>query len=831
MEASTTPSNTSSGVCDVPRSDAATGPAASGDPLRPDRCGERVEPGAADPCVLEPGVAPGAPSAEAVATSSRRAASFPPSRRSLRETWLGSFAFVDFVIPGAVAPPLDGTCSTYCEIPEFAGGTGGGSSARATGAARKSADATTAAAGHLLTPCADGMTGTVATVDERAEHIRDRDSGAAATARLVPPRRLTTRFESLRQSVVAAGGDRIAVFVMVGGAAFAIAAYGGTYGVTGRTSLAIAVWWIVLVGVALGVWPRAGIRRSAISVGVLLLAFALFSGLSGLWGQSAEKGFVEANRVALYVGVFALTAVATSRRTAATWSDALGAASAALAVIAVLSRLFPNLFSQGPLPTFLPYAYTRLSFPVNYWNGLAILVALGIPLLLRVAVARPARAARAAAIAPLPVIVVTIYLTSSRTGAVTAGVGALLFLVLTERRWAAVGAIVVGAAASAAAIAWLVHEHELVNGPLDSSAAVSQGRWSALVFAAICVLAGVAYAAAADTLPRYVQPSPRAGRITAVACALGAVAVVVALHPVRRFEEFKRPPPVYAAREYIHNHFLSTNGNWRWQYWTASAHEFERHPWGGGGAASFEAWWAERGTTVGFVRNAHSLYPEVLGELGIVGLLLLVATFGTGIAVGVRRALRAPPGERATAAAVIAAFAAFAIAAGLDWMWQLTAVSVIGMATLALSVGPATDTAESRPQSSPRLRLVLAVLAAIPLLGAADLLAASTKVDDSQAAARRGDLAAAVNAARAAKRLEPWASSPYLQLALVQEEDGRLSDAHGSISKAISRDRRDWRLWLVAARIETKLGRIVDARVSLHRAIELNPRSPIFATR
>jgi tetratricopeptide (TPR) repeat protein len=433
------------------------------------------------------------------------------------------------------------------------------------------------------------------------------------------------------------------------------------------------------------------------------------------------------------------------------------------------------------------------------------------------------------ALAPLPVIAVVIYLASSRTGAATAVAGVAAFVVLAENRWRAAAAAAVGVAGAVGAVAYVARQHQFVDGPLETSTAAAQGHRVAFAVAAAAACVAVVYALAA----KHVRTStPRvAGWIVAVVLIVAVAGAAMAAHPVARWHSFTEPPPVAANEAYIKSHFLSANGNWRWQYWTASAHEFERHPWGGGGAASFEAWWAERGTTVGFVRNAHSLYPEVLGELGIVGLLLLVATLGTGIAVGVRRALRAPPGERATAAAVIAAFAAFAIAAGLDWMWQLTAVSVIGMATLALSVGPATDTAESRPQSSPRLRLVLAVLAAIPLLGAADLLAASTKVDDSQAAARRGDLAAAVNAARAAKRLEPWASSPYLQLALVQEEDGRLSDAHGSISKAISRDRRDWRLWLVAARIETKLGRIVDARVSLHRAIELNPRSPIFATR
>lgn len=111
---------------------------------------------------------------------------------------------------------------------------------------------------------------------------------------------------------------------------------------------------------------------------------------------------------------------------------------------------------------------------------------------------------------------------------------------------------------------------------------------------------------------------------------------------------------------------------------------------------------------------------------------------------------------------------------------------------------------------------------AIPLLS-------ELKLRDSEAAVTRNDAEAALSDARAARALEPWAASPYLQLALVQEHVGDLEAARDSIRKAVARDSRDWRLWLVAARLETKLGLIPEARASLARAATLNPRSPLFA--
>ncbi|HEV3408158.1 MAG TPA: tetratricopeptide repeat protein, partial [Gaiellaceae bacterium] len=111
---------------------------------------------------------------------------------------------------------------------------------------------------------------------------------------------------------------------------------------------------------------------------------------------------------------------------------------------------------------------------------------------------------------------------------------------------------------------------------------------------------------------------------------------------------------------------------------------------------------------------------------------------------------------------------------------------------------------------------------AIPLL-------ATLKVRDSQAAVQRGDGEDALVDALAARKIQPWAASTNLQVALVQEQIGDLAAAHTAIRDAIDRDGSNWRLWMTAARIETKLGAIEDARRSLRRAAELNPRSPLFA--
>jgi tetratricopeptide (TPR) repeat protein len=231
-----------------------------------------------------------------------------------------------------------------------------------------------------------------------------------------------------------------------------------------------------------------------------------------------------------------------------------------------------------------------------------------------------------------------------------------------------------------------------------------------------------------------------------------------------------------------------------------------------------------------FVRDAHSLYLEMLAEVGVLGFLLLVAAFSVGLATSLNR-LRQLPAESACAlAAPTAAFIAFAVAAAFDWMWELTVVSVVAFACLALMVGTQPDRDGRTSGWTVRSGAVISGLVAAWFLICMQAIPylSELRIRASQEAAARGDGAAALDAAESARAIAPWASSPWLQLALVREELGDLDDAEQAVTHARDNDPSDWRLWLVSARLETKLGRVEEARASLDRARRTNPRSPLF---
>jgi hypothetical protein len=617
----------------------------------------------------------------------------------------------------------------------------------------------------------------------------------------------------------------------IGAAVFWIAFDGGSYAATARGTLAIAVWWVLAVAVSLSLWPRATVPAAALVSGGLLIAFVVWIGFSTLWDESPERTMTELNRATLYLGVFALAVCAVDRVRLTPAITGLAAGLTAIGVLALGSRLFPDLGdTSGQLAQIFPAAEKRLSYPVNYWNGLATLTAFALPLLLYLATSVRQPALRGLALAPLPALVGTIYLTSSRGGSAAAAVAVATFLVCAGRRWAAAAAVGLAGAAAAVVVAVLADRPELVDSPIGSALAADQGRSAALLIALTCLATGGIWALGSLFAPA--PPKlPVAARIAFVAVLVALLGVgVAAANPRERFDRFREIPPGLGEAS-VQEHLLSGSGNGRWQLWETAYDEFKRHPLEGRGAGTYEATWSEHGTLPLFVRDAHSLYFETLAELGLVGLLLLVGALVAGCAAAVSRMLKTDGDDRSALAALSGVVAAFALEAAFDWMWEVTAVAVVAFAALGLLSGPATASAGSRAPARATLLRAAAFAAAFAILLAQSVsLLADLRVRESRAAAERADYPEAVSDAQAASSLAPWFASPRLQLALVQELAGDVASARESVQAAAARDPIDWRIWLVAARIETKAGDFRGAAESLRRAQELNPRSELFTS-
>jgi hypothetical protein len=325
-----------------------------------------------------------------------------------------------------------------------------------------------------------------------------------------------------------------------------------------------------------------------------------------------------------------------------------------------------------------------------------------------------------------------------------------------------------------------------------------------------------------------------------VATVVIAIAVFVASggpHAISHaWHDFKHPVlQVTAGQENTASRLAAVSGNGRYQFWSSALDAFSSHPIEGLGAGTFQFWWAARGSISGYVVNAHSLYFETLAETGLLGLLLLVGVFGAGIAALAGR-WRAPAGsDRAMLAAVLGSCAAFCVAAGVDWVWQIPAIPVvflllIGGTSARRRRKRADQAVVSRKatlsQSAAWVGLALAGLAALVVP-----MVSGVALRESQAQARAARFEPALHDARTAGSWQPYAASPRLQQALVMEAAGDYAGAASAARQSVSDAPTDWKGWLVLSRIEAEAGRPTAAVAAYRKARSLDPLDPWFTSR
>jgi hypothetical protein len=614
----------------------------------------------------------------------------------------------------------------------------------------------------------------------------------------------------------------------VAGCVFALSYANGGFDTTTKAYAGIVVWWLLGTAAAIGVaQARARVDLLALVALGLLAAFALWTLLSMSWASDGGRAFAQFDQVSLYVAVLAL-AIALGRLVPSSvivGGVALGLS--AIAFVALASRFFPSTFGVEP-STILPSITSRLSFPLGYWNGLGIEVALAYPLLLSIMVSRRSRLARVCAALPLPLLGAVMYLTSSRGAFLAALVAIVAYLLLAPDRWPALAATVVAGAAAVVSVVTLVHKTELLSGVMTEPGAVHQGHRAALVIGIACIVTALVWLGCSEIGRRAPTPPQRVGWAVAGLIVVGAVIAIALAHPVARFDTFRTNSFTSGGSNtsYVNTHLLSSSGSGRWQFWGAASSEFQAHPLNGGGAGSWEAWWLQH-DTLGpfFTQYAHSIYLETLAELGIVGLLLIAGFIVVAVFGAVRSALTLRSGDVAAAAA---AGIAFFVAAAYDWVWQLAGIAVVGVGLLGVALGALPSTRAGEWGRSSVWRPLVALLAVAAIVPQVVVLAAGIHLGNSQVAHDAGNGARARSEALAAKAVEPWDAATWLQVALVERDLREYTAASSAIRSAIRRAPQDYALWLTAASIDAHRGDVAGVRRDFAQVRRLYPTNPIL---
>ncbi|HEY2435962.1 MAG TPA: O-antigen ligase family protein, partial [Solirubrobacteraceae bacterium] len=477
-------------------------------------------------------------------------------------------------------------------------------------------------------------------------------------------------------------GRAVGIWALAGGLVLYLAIDGGGYDIVVHSQVAIVVWWTVVVGAACGLLPAARITRAGWAALALFAGFVAWTALGDTWSLSSERSLADLSLVAGYLGVLVLAVLAHGDRERAVRHTiaALATTIVIVAGLALASRLHPGLFpAAAQTASFLPGTSRRLGWPLNYWNALAALLALALPLLLGIATSARTLWGQALAAAAIPLVALCGYLTFSRGGALAAAVAIVFFILLAPERLPKLATGLVAAAGSAALIASATHRTALEHGLLNAAA---RHQGATLVLPILLVCAGVALtqvgiglASRHGTPPKLLVVSPRRARwLSGAAVAVLVAAALLAGAPGKlshAWRDFKNPAATGLGQASL-SRFGTVSSNGRYQMWNVAVDATDGHVLRGSGPGTYQLVWLPRAVPgVGYVQNAHSLYFETYAELGVVGVLLLLGFLTVVVGSAVALVIRSRYEERTKAAGVAAALAAFIVSAAVDWVWQV----------------------------------------------------------------------------------------------------------------------------------------------------------------
>jgi O-antigen ligase len=580
----------------------------------------------------------------------------------------------------------------------------------------------------------------------------------------------------------------------------------------------------LLLRITLSADPFAGWSRAAAAAVLAAAGFASWTLISARWSGAAGRGVVEFDRALLCVLALAFYASVPRDRDSLTvllrW---VLAAFTAVAIAGLASRLAPDVF-----PISGSHLAERLSFPLTYWNAEGIAAALGVVLALHHSSgSQEPRWIRVAATAALPALVTTVYFTFSR-GAIAAGaLGVLAYVVLARPRRLV---FTVAAAAPAGGVALIAAygADALATEAYFAPPGPAQGHGVAVVLAACCVAAGLVRTLLLrpeSRLDRVVLPRPRAllAGLAIAAVLAGTAAAVVFDVPGRVDREltaFQRGdfvPQTGDARDRL----TERGNNGRVALWRVAGDSWAGDRWRGTGAGTFRLEW-ERGRPVRMtVTDGHSLYLEVLTELGIAGLALLVVVLAVPLGVAAHR-LRGR--ERHTHAALLAAGLALLVHAGADWDWEMPAVFLWLLAASGVVI--AAPRGRGRVIAPGRVGRVVAGLACLALAATPWLVMRSqSSLEAAASAFARGDCRAAIDHALASRDALAMRAEPFELLGYCDLRVGEPSLAVRAMRAAHERDPGNWQYAYGLALAQARAGQ--DPRPAAALAVRLDPREPV----
>jgi len=563
-----------------------------------------------------------------------------------------------------------------------------------------------------------------------------------------------------------AGGFADAPLVWIGGLALAVAAVG-----------AAAAALRLVPGPAFDL-PTAGFLGC-------LFGLAVWMGLSTLWSLSPDRSWGYTNRTLVYAA-FALIGVLLAAIVPRPGEWVARAAAVLLGLVlgwALLAKCVPALYGDyGRI--------ARMRAPVGYWNELALLCDVTVPVALWLAAPRSRRPlVRAAGALLLYAAVVTLLLTYSRFGVALAVAAAAGWIVLDRDRVESIVASALAAAAGAGAFGVALALPGVTKDGQSHATRVHDGWVFGLAVLGIgAVVAAVALALARAETRRPLSPErrrrlERVATIVALLAVLAGIAASAALAG-RLWHEFTNPVSSQISSSSA-GRLASVNSSNRWRWWTEEWSAFTAHPGWGTGAGTFQLTDLRLRRSPLTTEEPHNTPLQMLGETGIVGFLLYAGAAVAAAAGIVRARRRAGGAERAAITALAVGLAAFLVHMVVDMDWNYVATC----GPLLLVAGALVGRRAPERATAPSRRPLLAVGAVLVAIAGVYSLAAPWLAEREVASA------ATVAAFKRAHSYDPLSTLVLSEWATLEEASGNLRQATKLYRQEVSLEPQNGSTW------------------------------------
>ncbi|MFL5920685.1 MAG: O-antigen ligase family protein [Gaiellaceae bacterium] len=588
-------------------------------------------------------------------------------------------------------------------------------------------------------------------------------------------------------------------------AATAVLAWAETGSIDAADWLLYAILAALLLALVLAVGVAAVPPRAAlVGLGALVL-LAVWQAISAAWSPLPSFARDDALLTLFYVAAFAVALLTVRGHTEGliviAAVAALGGGLAVATALAIRYGSDPSTYFVGD---------GRLAWPVTYPNGDAAIFLIGLwPAIVLAAERRLPSLLRGLALGTATGALAAWLLTQSKGGGVGLAASAIVVFAVTPQRLRLLVPAAIAAALVGPQFGPLTAPFNAGNGFAEVA---RHGAFTLLWLVAAAIAAGTAYA----VLDRRIDVSERTRRIAQVAVAALVVAAAVAAvaaffasvdHPrgfaADKWDAFKHLPRTEQAQ----THFVSLGSN-RYDFWRVALLEFRDHPLAGIGARGFGPAYLVEGRSSETPARAHSVELDALSELGVPGLLLLVAGLGGPLVVCFRRLRVREP----TATAAFAAAAYWVVHASGDWNWTIPALGLPFF--VLLGAGAAGRAGSLRPAvawAAAGLAVAVAVLAFAPSWLSARLSGQALE----SSASRATDL-------RWARRLDPLSVEPYFVEA---QTAPTAAAALSPLRKAVEKEPRSAEARYELGLAYARAGRRRLARAELRQALALSPRA------